>query len=94
MRAADRPEYTADTKLVGMPSVAQAAIVAFERNGGACGETAVVYKGKLYAANLGDSRVVAVWNKGGKWTTEAMCQDHNGFNPAEVERYVIVHARD
>lgn len=88
LRAADKPEYTIDTKLAGMPSPAQLAVVQYENGGGACASTAILYKGKLYVAGLGDCRVVAVWNRQGEWCSQAMVQDHNGYNPAEVERYV------
>jgi serine/threonine protein phosphatase PrpC len=59
----------------GMPSVAQLAIAAFEENGGACGVTAIVYRGKLYTAGMGDCRVIAIWNKD-EWQAECMFADH------------------
>lgn len=69
-----------------MPSIAQLAITHFEKTGGAPAATAVLYRGKLYAAGLGDCRMIAVWRQDDKWTTRALFEDHNLWNPGEVER--------
>ena len=69
-----------------MPSIAQLAITHFEKTGGAPAATAVLYRGKLYVAGLGDCRMIAVWRQDDKWTTRALFEDHNLWNPGEVER--------
>lgn len=45
-------------------------------------------RAKVYIANLGDVRVVAIWTNvtTGKKRVEAVTEDHNGCNEAEVER--------
>jgi serine/threonine protein phosphatase PrpC len=68
-----------------MPNVSQLILAQYEKTGGARASTALLYKGKLYAAGLGDSRIIAVWKKT-ESSMRVMVQDHNGFNPAEVER--------
>jgi serine/threonine protein phosphatase PrpC len=69
-----------------MPSIAQLALAQLEEKGGACAVTAIVYRGRLYTAGLGDCRVIAIWHREGKWESECMFADHNGFNPDEVKR--------
>ena len=89
----DKPAYTTDTEIPGMPSVAQLAIAYFEETGGACGVIALLYRGKLYTAGMGDCRVIAVWKRE-EWEMECMFADHNGFNPDEVKRVQDEHPND
>lgn len=75
-------------QLPGMPSIAQLFQSHLERSG-ACIATAVVdlVRGKLYVASAGDCRIVGVWTDGeGSWRSEALTEDHGGFNPKEVAR--------
>ena len=69
-----------------MPSIAQLAITHFEKTGGAPAATAVLYRGKLWAAPLACLIFIAVWRQDDKWTTRALFEDHNLWNPGEVER--------
>ena len=77
-----------------MPSIAQLAITTFEKIGGAPACTAVLYRGKLYVAGLGDCRMVGIWHTNGKWSTRAMFEDHNLWNPGEVDRLRAEHPDD
>ena len=81
------------TDIPGMPSIAQLAITAFEAGGGACATTALVYRGKLYTAGMGDCRVIAIWQKE-EWESECMFADHNGFYMEVVKMAQDAHPND